>query len=407
MSGLLRRIKRSRAADAGETPAEEQAAGASGAPTTGDTSGASRPVVARDPAGDESGEAARRDPDTPADVKSGEAAAARPAIGRDPDTPAGLEPSNESARTPSGRPGRLRRRLRYLRRARELMLRDLGGLVFEVHRSGGGDYGAHGSVILTKVERLRALDAEARTIEAALAAPRAETVVFQPGVGGTCDFCGELYGSAARFCSNCGSPTGSAVRATPAPLALPSGGRSPLVSKPAAATAAEESKRTAEAPAGDRLKPAAKASAGAALADQPGSAGLEPADKAGEAPTGELKPADEVKPADKAEPAAEAARGEAKPADKVQAAAEGPSDRAEPADKIAAAGEAPTDEAKPADEAKPTDRAKPADDAKPAGDAPRSSDRNPFSGISNGRRDEDSPPEVSPGDPLATRESRS
>jgi hypothetical protein len=331
MSGLLRRIKRSRAADAGETPTEEQAAGAGGAPTTGEPSEASGPTVAREP-------------DTPAALEPG--AVPRPAIARDPDMPAGLEPGAASARTRTGRPGRLRRRLRYLRRARELMLRDLGGLVYEVNRSGGGDYGAHGNLIASKVERLKSLDAETRALETALAAPRAETVVFQPGVGGTCDFCGELYGSTARFCSNCGSPTGSAVRATPAPLPLP---------KPLGARADEK-------PVDET--PAEKAPAAKAPTDEPPTE-LKAADKSHEAAT-------EVKPGDKA-------------ADETPAA-----------DQVKPAGAAPPDEATLADEANPAD------------EKPGSGGRNPVSGISNGRNDEDgAPPELSPGDPLATRESRS
>jgi len=309
MSGLLRRIKRSRAADAGETPAEEQAAGPGGAPTTGQAS------------------------ELP-----------RPAIARDPDAPAGLEAAERPA---AGRPGRLRRRLRYLRRAREVMLRDLGGLMYEVHRSGGGDYGAHANVIGSKVERLKSLDAETRAIEEALAAPRSETVVFQPGVGGTCDFCGEIYGSDARFCSHCGSPTGSAVRATPAPISRPLPLPKPLGERPAPAVAEEST-------------PAA----------------------------GESKPADEAPPEGVA-PADQAAADKAPTEESEQA----PPEAVAPAER-AAVNETPTDESKPAGEA--------------GADEPGSGGRNPFSRISNGRSEEDAaPPELSPGDPLATRESRS
>ena len=135
--------------------------------------------------------------------------------------PAGLDPAQAAAQATTGRRGRLRRRLRYLRRARELMLRDLGGLLYEVHRTGGGDVAAHTATIGAKVERLAGLDAEAAAIETALAAPRSQTVVFEPGIGGTCDVCGELYGSAARFCSHCGSPVGAAAPALPAPPAEP------------------------------------------------------------------------------------------------------------------------------------------------------------------------------------------
>lgn len=204
MSGLLRRIKRSRAADAGEAPAEGQAAGPEGTRTTAEPSAA----------------ADERSPGTPEPgagmLATGTTA---PAIQADPNTPAGLDPAAVGAAPATGRRSRLRRRLRYLRRARELMLRDLGGMLYEVHRTGAGDAAAHSGVIGAKVERLSSLDAEATAIETALGAPRSEAVVFQPGVGGTCVFCGELYGSAARFCSHCGSPTGSAPR--PEPRAAP------------------------------------------------------------------------------------------------------------------------------------------------------------------------------------------
>jgi hypothetical protein len=137
----------------------------------------------------------------------------RPA--RDPNFPAGLDPPEAAARPPAGRRGKLRRRLRYLRRARELMLRDLGGLVYEVHRTGGGDLASHAGLVRSKVERVSALDAEAHALEGALGAPREEILLFEPGVGGTCTRCGELYGSDASFCSHCGAPTSGDAEAEP------------------------------------------------------------------------------------------------------------------------------------------------------------------------------------------------
>jgi hypothetical protein len=132
-----------------------------------------------------------------------------PVLLADPNVPAGVELAEQPLRPPTGRRGRLRRRLRYLRRARELMLRDLGGLLYEVHRTGGGNIEAHATVVGAKVQRIVQLDAEAHAIEAALGAPRGEAVVFEPGVGGTCATCGELYGSDARFCANCGTAIGA------------------------------------------------------------------------------------------------------------------------------------------------------------------------------------------------------
>jgi hypothetical protein len=159
----------------------------------------------------------------------------------DPNMPAGLEPAELSALPPAGRRGRLRRRLRYLRRARELMLRDLGGLVFEIHRTAGGDVTAHRAVLGAKVQRIANVDREAHAIEDALSAPRGDAVVFQPGIGGTCPVCSELYGSAARFCANCGTPLGAtpavagpspAEPAGPAPVRTPAA--PPVPAAPAA-----------------------------------------------------------------------------------------------------------------------------------------------------------------------------
>jgi hypothetical protein len=329
MSGLLRRIKRSRTADAGEAPTEGQAATPDGAPTTAETSG---------------GEAST--------ARTTELTATAPAAQADPHAPAGLDAA-EAAAAPTGRRGRLRRRLRYLRRARELMLRDLGGLLYEVHRTGGGDVAAHSGVIGPKVDRLASLDAEAGAIEAALGSPRSEDVVFQPGVGGTCDFCGELYGSAARFCSNCGSPTGSAVRATPAPLV----GKRPVPPMPK--PPAEPVEKKADEPVEKADEPVEKADEPVEKADEPVEKADEPVEKA------------EGSVAESAEPDEPAAEKTDEPADK--------------ADEPSAA----RDET----EAR-------------GGDAAPGGARSPFAGLSNGRSEDGAPPELSPGDPLATRESR-
>ena len=160
-----------------------------------------------------------------------------PVHGPVPEGPACLDPAEAAARPPAGRRSRLRRRLRYLRRARELMLRDLGGLVYEVHRTGGGDMPAHANLLATKIERLATLDAEAHALEAVLAAPREQIALFEPGVGGTCDACGELYGSDARFCSRCGTPTSGELQAPErAAVASAVSERAPTLAGPASAT---------------------------------------------------------------------------------------------------------------------------------------------------------------------------
>src|SRR5689334_9781643 len=73
--------------------------------------------------------------------------------------PAGSEPADVRANAPSFRQrARMRRRLRYLRRVRELGFRDLGGLVFDQHRFTRPDE----ELVRGKVEALRSVDADIR-----------------------------------------------------------------------------------------------------------------------------------------------------------------------------------------------------------------------------------------------------
>jgi hypothetical protein len=253
MSGLLRRIKRARAAG-GEPSAEGAPTASGGAPVTSDPAAGpagggssaasgpgggsptasglagSGPAATTGPAGSDAAEANR-----PAGGASG-----RETPQQAEATPAGIDPA-AAPLPPKGRRSRHRKRLRYLRRARELMLRDLGGLLYEIHRTGGGHIDTHAAIIGPKVARLAALDQEAHAIERALGAPRGETVVFEPGVGGACAVCGELYPNGARFCANCGTAT-TAPAASPEAPATPAPG-------PAAASAAEPAPGPAARPA--------------------------------------------------------------------------------------------------------------------------------------------------------------
>lgn len=195
MSGLFRRNRRTRAAAAEDSrtdlpaPSEPQ-----DATTTAEPPGGQPPLGwSAQPA--------------PAPVEEQPLAEMR-------DLPAGLEVEElRSPRPATERRSRLRRRTRYLRRVRELLLRDLGGLVYEIYRASGGERVHHESLVRAKAQRLAALDAELYALEGRLGAEHPETVLREPGVGGTCPSCGELHSSDARFCSACGTPlTGRAAR---------------------------------------------------------------------------------------------------------------------------------------------------------------------------------------------------
>jgi hypothetical protein len=131
------------------------------------------------------------------------------------DLPAGLDPGELTFAPPgSARRGKLRRRLRYLRHVRELLLRDLGGFTYEVHRTAGATpQEGHRKLADAKANRIAALDAEVGAIEARLGVAHVETVLREPGIGGTCPECGELYASDARFCARCGLPFDAKARA--------------------------------------------------------------------------------------------------------------------------------------------------------------------------------------------------
>jgi hypothetical protein len=126
--------------------------------------------------------------------------------GAEAPAPAGLPADAPEARSPSFRErARLRRRLRFLRRLRELGFRDLGGLVFDQHRFGR----PNDELVRAKLTALAAVDAELRALERALADRRPLTELREPGIS-ACTRCGAVIGSDARFCSSCGTPVGGA-----------------------------------------------------------------------------------------------------------------------------------------------------------------------------------------------------
>ena len=105
---------------------------------------------------------------------------------------------------PAGSPGfsergRMRRRARFLRKARELAYRDLGGLVFNLHRFGQ----RNDALVLAKLSTLGQIDTELRTLEGALAEHQPVTVLRDAGIA-ACPRCAAIHGSEDRFCPNCG-----------------------------------------------------------------------------------------------------------------------------------------------------------------------------------------------------------
>lgn len=140
-----------------------------------------------------------------------------------------------------GARGRARRRVRFLRKARELAYRDLGGLVFNLHQFGQ----RNDALVLGKLATLSRIDSELRTIESALQDRRPITILREAGIT-ACPRCAAIHGSEDRFCPNCGlpmarnvdlpvagAPAGAPVSTAPATAAPPP----PAVSMPAAAPA--------------------------------------------------------------------------------------------------------------------------------------------------------------------------
>ena len=122
--------------------------------------------------------------------------------------------------------GKLRRRLRFLRRARELAYRDIGGLIFDMRRFGR----SRQDLLDAKLGALSAVDQELRALERALDDRRAIHELREPGIS-SCARCGALHSSEANFCPHCGlqlggpramGEVGGAIAAPPqAPPAAP------------------------------------------------------------------------------------------------------------------------------------------------------------------------------------------
>jgi hypothetical protein len=121
------------------------------------------------------------------------------------------EQQQQPAGSPAGDPGepatgfrargRARRRARFLRKARELAYRDLGGLVFNLHRFGQ----RNDALVLAKLATLTKIDSELRSIEAALSSRSPITVLREAGVT-ACPRCAAIHSGEDHFCPGCGLP---------------------------------------------------------------------------------------------------------------------------------------------------------------------------------------------------------
>jgi hypothetical protein len=120
---------------------------------------------------------------------------------RGTDIPAGIERGEITPPSGSRERGRMRRRLRELRRLREALLLELGALVLEAHRQDRDD----SPVIKRKAAEAAAVDAEARSIADALGTDGGLDTIVAAGIAGPCPTCGTLTSTAARFCSVCGT----------------------------------------------------------------------------------------------------------------------------------------------------------------------------------------------------------
>src|ERR1700683_2208013 len=99
--------------------------------------------------------------------------------------------------------GRARRRGGFLRKARELAYRALGGLVFNLHRF----VQRNDPLVVAKLSMLDRIDAELRALESSLEQRQPVTVLREAGIT-ACPRCAAIHASEDRFCPTGGLPVG-------------------------------------------------------------------------------------------------------------------------------------------------------------------------------------------------------
>jgi ribosomal protein L40E len=128
--------------------------------------------------------------------------------------------------------GRLRRRLRFLRRARELAFRDIGGLLFDMRRFERD----RPDLLEAKMGALTAVDQELRALERILDDRRPIHELREPGIS-ACARCGALHSSEANFCPHCGLQLGGPRAMGEVGGAIAAPPEAPVAPRPAAAPA--------------------------------------------------------------------------------------------------------------------------------------------------------------------------
>ncbi len=135
---------------------------------------------------------------TPADAPA--AAGGADAVTPAPEQGAAADATDPRTDSPGFRSrGSARRRARFLRKARELAYRDLGGLIFNLHRFGA----RNDTLVLAKLTTLAHIDDELRALEDALRERRPISVLREAGIT-ACARCASIHSSQDSFCPNCG-----------------------------------------------------------------------------------------------------------------------------------------------------------------------------------------------------------